>query len=111
MSQDTKTGVPAVKDTVKQRATKLKPEVSDLTMALSLQRKEWQELRSTSGIILRFANLKDPIKTKGHSILCVMIGLADGDVLGNNATGEIFINGMSVDELLPLATMAEKEQP
>ncbi len=107
MTRDTKTGEQDAKDTAKAPATKFSQPVAEMTLALSLQRKEWQELRSTPGIVLRYVNLKDPIKTKGHAVLCVMFGLVDGDVIGNNATGEIFINGMSVDELLPLVTMSE----
>ena len=78
--------------------TKLSPAAEALIMTVALQKREWQDLRSTPGVVLRFDNYRDP--SSGRNYLLVAFGTADDDVVGNDATGEILVNGMSMDDLL-----------
>lgn len=78
--------------------TKLSPAAEALVKTVALQRREWQDLRSTSGLILRLDNFRDP--SSGRSYLLVAFGTESDDLSGNDATGEIFLNGKNIDELL-----------
>ena len=79
-------------------------------MLIALQKKEWQELRSTTGVVLKYINLKEP--TSGRNVLLVAFGTKEDDLIGNDATLDVLINGLSVDrivEIVATQTLAESE--
>lgn len=80
------------------QAIKLTEAAKALIMTVALQKREWQDLRSTPGVVLRFDNFRDP--SSGRSFLLVAFGTESDDVEGNDATGEILLNGLNIDDLL-----------
>ena len=89
---------------------KLSPAAEALIMTVALQKREWQDLRSTNGIILRLDNYRDP--SSGRSFLLVAFGTEGDDLVGNDATGEILLNGVNIDDLLVkiIESKPEKEE-
>lgn len=69
-----------------------------IAMLLSLQAKEWQELRSTSGVVLKVINFQEP--TSGKKCLMIVFGSMHDDITGIDATLDVAINGMSVDDIV-----------
>jgi hypothetical protein len=55
-------------------------------------------LRSTDGVILRYINLQEP--TSKRKVLLIAIGTRDDDLVGNDATLDVFINGLSIDAIV-----------
>lgn len=96
---NTENGEEGVSNIVPAPVIKSNQAMESLIMTLALQRKEWRDLRSTNGIVLRMDSYRDP--SNGRSYLLVAFGTDSDDVTGDDATGEIFINGKSVDDLLP----------
>lgn len=82
--------------------SKPSPAGQEIAMLLSLQKGEWQELRSTSGVVFRLINTIEPIS--GRYALLILIGSQNDDVTGIDATLDVAINGVSVDEIV--ATIA-----
>jgi hypothetical protein len=70
----------------------------EIAMLIALQKREWQELRSTSGVVLKYINLQEP--TSKRKVLLVAIGTMDDDIEGNNATLDVTINGLSIDAIV-----------
>lgn len=70
----------------------------EIAMLLALQRKEWQELRKEPKIVLRYINIQEP-KSKRKALM-VVIGSGDDDIVGNNATLDVYINGLSIDAIV-----------
>lgn len=77
---------------------KLSPAAEALIMTVALQKREWQDLRSTSGVVLRLDNYRDP--SSGRSYLLVAFGTENDNLVGNDTTGEILLNGVNIDDLL-----------
>lgn len=76
----------------------ISPAGQEIAMLLALQKKEWQELRSTSGVVLKYINLQEP--TSKRKVLLIAIGTMEDDIIGNNATLDVFINGMGIDAIV-----------
>lgn len=70
----------------------------EIAMLIALQKREWQELRSTNGVVLKYINLQEP--TSKRNVLLVAIGTMDDDIEGNNATLDVTINGISIDAIV-----------
>lgn len=79
----------------------------EIAMLIALQKREWQELRSTSGVVLKYINLQEP--TSKRKVLLVAIGTTEDDIVGNDATLDVFINGMSIDAIVE--KVAENKKP
>ena len=77
---------------------KLSPAAEALIMTVALQKREWQDLRSTNGVVLRLDNYRDP--SSGRSFLLVAFGTENDELTGDDATGEILLNGVNIDDLL-----------
>lgn len=70
----------------------------EIAMLLALQRKEWQELRREPGVVLRYINIQEP-KSKRKALL-IVVGSGDDDIIGNDATLDVYINGLSIDAIV-----------
>lgn len=100
MTPDTDSGKSGVSDFVPRPATSSKPSQAgqEIAMLLSLQKREWQELRSVSGIVFKYINSQEPIS--GRKVLLILVGSQSDDVTGIDATLDVAINGVSVDDLV-----------
>jgi hypothetical protein len=74
------------------------PAGREIAMLLALQKKEWQELRSTPGVVLKYINLQEP--TSKRNVLLVAIGTMEDDIIGNNSTLDVSVNGMGIDAIV-----------
>lgn len=107
-TQDLPSGEGDVSNIAPEPDTKLSKAAEALIMTVALQKREWQDLRSTSGVVLRLDNFRDP--SSGRSYLLVAFGTDTDDLIGNDATGEITLNGVSIDDLL-VKIIESKEAP
>lgn len=108
MIKHTDNGRKDVKDTA--TVPGISSAAQEIAMLLSLQKREWQELRSVNGVVLKYINLQEP--TTNHRVLLIAIGTCDDDILGNDATLDVFINGLGIDAIVERVAqkkMAEKE--
>jgi len=56
---------------------------------------------------LKYINLQEP--TSKRKVLLVAIGTTEDDIVGNDATLDVFINGMSIDAIVE--KVAENKKP
>jgi len=103
-------GIKDVSSIASPQATKwqISPAGQEIAMLIALQKREWQELRSTNGVVLKYINLQEP--TSKRKVLLVAIGTTDDDIVGNDATLDVFVNGMSIDAIVERVAEKEKEQ-
>lgn len=100
ITPDLQSGEGDVSNTAPEPDIKLSKAAEALVMTVALQKREWQDLRSTNGVVLRLDNFRDA--NSGRSYLLVAFGTLDDDVVGDDATGVITLNGLNIDDLLPL---------
>lgn len=98
MTQPTNSGKKDAKDFVPRRDTNLSPAGQEIALLIALQKREWQELRSTNGVVLKYINLKEP--TSGKNVLLVAFGTREDDIVGIDATLDVAINGKSIDSIV-----------
>lgn len=99
MSRDTNSGKGGARDFVPRQGTKSVSEAGQqIAMLLALQAREWQELRSTNGVVLKLINFQEP--TSGKKVLLLAIGSEKDDVTGIDATLDVAINGAMVDDIV-----------
>lgn len=104
---DLPSGEGVVSNIAPEPAIKLSEAAKALIMTVALQKREWQDLRSTNGLVLRLDNFRDPFS--GRSYLLVAFGTESDDLIGNDATGEIFLNGKNIDDILAEIVVEDKE--
>lgn len=90
-------GEAVAKNTVVKRDIELNQAIETFISILALQKKEWAGLRSTNGITLIFDNFRN--RDTGHNFLIIGFGLEDHDVVGDDDTGEITIDGVNIDDI------------
>jgi len=66
-------------------------------MLLALQKKEWHELRSVSGVTLHYINMT---VAENRRVLLIAIGSEQDDISGIDATLDISINGIGIDAIV-----------
>ena len=107
MIPNTSNGVPAANNTATvAEIHPPSPAAIEIAMLLALQKKEWQELRSTAGVILQYINLTEP--TSGRNVLLIAIGTKEDDIVGNNATLDIEINAIGIDAIVESVVLEKK---
>jgi len=100
MTKNTGSGNKDAKDFAPRQDTKsgLSPAGQEIAMLIALQKREWQQLRSEIGVVLKYINLKEP--TSGRNVLLVAFGSREDDVIGDDATLNVWINGIGIDAII-----------